>query len=345
MPAAIICACHPTLVCCFVLHFAHDDHLLPLPWLSLPFILLLSLQMLLLLLFVLCLCCAHTEALLHQFLGQRPGAAPPTLGSAHFDSTFSPASSTVAATSAAQRRAADLLAITADARRARTAGAGAKLGASGAGDSTLALCRKQYYAGVVSGLSSLQCEVTTPEGPARKLFEALDGAARNFHSLAVLEERYLAAAALLAISQAGVAGSAAGDGSDEDEEETYAGPGGSACTPRAPEAYALLQSLCAVPLARSVVGAGCVSVCFNSVWPQVVGGWVCVLVLAGSVLGQCVVWARNMVWGEAVGGMMVHSKSCLGCLMHMVNTTACIIYQPFTPCTHPLLFPPSAIPS
>lgn len=224
---------------------------------------------------------ARTEALLHQFLGQVPrtglgAAVVPT--SSQLLSAGSTGVSTgglggmgtaggagvgaagvgAGASAAALRHAADLLAITADARRARTLGT--RLGAAGAGDSTLALCRKQYYAGVVAALAfDAQSLVASITSPAARINDALELAIHNYHSLSMIEERYLSAAALLAMSgqENGTGGYGHGQGlgsvgcdDEESEVEGFGGPGGTSCSPSSAEAYGLMRNLCAVPLTR-----------------------------------------------------------------------------------------------
>ncbi|KAG1666312.1 hypothetical protein FOA52_004794 [Chlamydomonas sp. UWO 241] len=144
-----------------------------------------------------------TEALLHQFMGS--SATPP----------LRQAPSIAPATSAALRRASELLSLCARARRQGGLGA--------AQDGTLALCRKQYYAGLAKGAAVAQRDELASDIAAH-VAHSLDAAIKNKLSPKLVEERYLTAAALLATSP-------------------MCGPETAAC-------YALLRGLTGAPLAR-----------------------------------------------------------------------------------------------
>ncbi len=88
-------------------------------------------------------CRPPAEALLHQFLG-RNSAASLHLGTGQ----------TGDAASAALRRASDLLAICSDARKQAAGGRGS---ATPLQDGTLALCRKQFFAGASTDGSGSLC--------------------------------------------------------------------------------------------------------------------------------------------------------------------------------------------
>jgi hypothetical protein len=122
-----------------------------------------------------------TEAMLHQFMGS--SATPP----------LRQASSTAQApaTSAALRRASELLSLCARARR--------KGGPGAAQDATLALCRKQFYAGLAKGAAVAQRDELASDIAAH-VAHSLDAAIKNKLSPKLVEERYLTAAALLATS-------------------------------------------------------------------------------------------------------------------------------------------------
>ena len=167
---------------------------------------------------------SRTEALLHQFLGRTSiNAVPAPLATARFSGAFAKAGGAAAAaniegnaSAAALRRASELLAICSEPRRRGATGSGSDAkalpgsisGGTSLQDGTLALCRKQYFAGMISGMQNAQADPEDASTLAAQLAEALEVSIRNHHSLPVIEERYLAAAALLATSPAAEVGSA-----------------------------------------------------------------------------------------------------------------------------------------
>ncbi|KXZ46150.1 hypothetical protein GPECTOR_46g219 [Gonium pectorale] len=189
----------------------------------------------------------RTEALLHQFLGQSSiasytlgGDSPVGAGSlgASAPGASAPAWASQRAHVAALRRAADLLAICAQARRGAAGGAGAGVAA----DATMALCRKLFYAGAIAGVQ--HSGLVPSSGPAAlaelTLASLDDGLAAAQHSPRLLEQRYLAAAAFLAREAAEAEG---GDGDGR-------GVGVLASSAAPAVCYRLLQGLCSAPLRR-----------------------------------------------------------------------------------------------
>ena len=92
------------------------------------------------------------EALLHQFLGRTTAASVAGRATALLANADAAEDSSAAASAAALRRASELLSICSEARRRGGSGIATSKGVAAAmQDGTLALCRKQYFAGESGG--------------------------------------------------------------------------------------------------------------------------------------------------------------------------------------------------